>query len=64
MLHNKVGKELANPEPKVRVANMCSGVALFIPMLRIRFFIIPGPKTPHIRVSEPGTKVVLSARVW
>ena len=37
---------------------MCSGVSLFIPMLRIRFFIIPGPKIPHSRFgagSESGT---------
>ena len=46
MLHNKGGKEL------------CSGAALFIPMLRIRFFIIPGPKIPHSRFGagrESGT---------
>ena len=37
---------------------MCSGVTLYIPMLRIRFFIIPGPKIPHSRFgarSESGT---------
>ena len=41
-----------------KLANMCSGVALFIPMLRIRFFTIPGPKIPHSRYgagSESGT---------
>ena len=46
------------PEPKARVANMCSGGDLFILMLRIRFFIIPGPKIPHSRfeaASESGT---------
>ena len=36
-------------EPKARVENTCSGVAPFIPMLSIRFFIIPGPKIPHSR---------------
>ena len=44
------------PESKARVANMCSGVVLF--MLRIRFFIIPGQKIPHSRFgggSESGT---------
>ena len=37
---------------------MCSMVPLFIPMLRIRLFIIPGPKIPHSRFgagSESGT---------
>ena len=53
------------PEPKARVANTCSGLAFFTPMLRLRFFIIPGPKKKyHIRVPEPGAKVVLLARVW
>ena len=40
------------------MANMCSAVGLFIPMLRIRFFIIPGPKIPHSRFgarSENGS---------
>ena len=37
---------------------MCSGVVLFTPMLRIRVFIILGPKIPHSRFgagSESGT---------
>ena len=37
---------------------MYSGLALFTPMLRIRFFIIPGLKIPHSRFeagSESGT---------
>ena len=41
-----------------KLANMCSGMALFIPMLRIQFFIIPGLKIPHSRFgarSESGT---------
>ena len=46
------------PEPKARVTNMCSGVSLVTPMLRILFFNIPGPKIPHSRFwagSESGT---------
>ena len=37
---------------------MLHGLSLFIPMLRIRFFITPGPKIPHSRFgtgSESGT---------
>ena len=49
--------------PVQKVANMCSEVALFIPMWRIRFFIIFGPKILHSR-TFPGAKVVLSARIW
>ena len=42
------------PKPKAKMANTCSGVALFmIPMLRIQFFIIPGPKIP---LSLPAPK--------
>ena len=37
------------PEPKARVANTSCGLANFIPVVRILFFAIPGPKTPHSR---------------
>ena len=46
-------RPVASPSARVAIYT-CSGVALFIPMLRIY----------HIRVSEPEAKVVLSARVW
>ena len=37
-------------EPKSRVAIYTScGLANFIPVVRILFFAIPGPKTPHSR---------------
>ena len=51
------------PEPKARVANMCSGVALFSPCCVYNFSSSPDRKY-HIRVSEPGMKVILSAKVW
>ena len=51
------------PEPKARVANRSCGLANFIPVVRILFFAIPGPKH-HIPVSEQGGNVTLSARVW
>ena len=35
------------PEPKPKVTNMCSGMALHIPVLRILFFTVPVPKMPH-----------------
>ena len=35
----------------------------FIPVVRILFFAIPGPKTPHSRFGA-GREVSLSARVW
>ena len=35
ILHNKGGEELASPEHVCILPNMCSGVAFFIPMLRI-----------------------------
>ena len=37
------------PEPKARVANTGCGLANFIPVVRILFFAIPRPKTPHYR---------------
>ena len=37
------------PEPKARVANTSCWLANFIPVVRILFFAIPGPKTPHSR---------------
>ena len=37
------------PEPKVRVANTRCGLANFITVVRMLFFAIPGPKTPHSR---------------
>ena len=37
------------PEPKASVANTSCGLANFIPVVRILFFAIPGPKTPHSR---------------
>ena len=35
------------PKPKARVAKTSCGLANFIPVVRILFFAIPGPKTPH-----------------
>ena len=46
------------PEPKARVANTSCRLANFIPVVRILFFTIPGPKTPnsHFRAGrECGT---------
>ena len=37
------------PEPKARVANTSCELANFIPVVRILFFTIPGPKIPHSR---------------
>ena len=37
------------PEPKARVANTSCGLVNFIPVVRILFFAIPGPKTLHSR---------------
>ena len=46
-------------EPSTRVPiYTCSGVALFIPMMYIRFFTISAPKIPHSRFgagSKSGT---------
>ena len=46
-VHSRVKK--LPPEPKARVVNTSYRLANFTPVVRILFFVIPGPKTPHSR---------------
>ena len=54
--------KFAQPTARVNCHPRC-GLAHFTPVVRILFFVILWPKIPHSHF-EPGTKVVLSARVW
>ena len=50
-------------QPKVRVANTCSGMALFILVLRMLFFFTPG-RMYHISARRKTENVTFSASVW